>query len=62
MSTKPRTARLHEPKYREREPMEIDDETSPVDFDALASVALLTLSPVSINPLMAERMKEAGLV
>lgn len=60
MSLKPKTQRFHEPKFREREPVELDDEHTPVDFEALASVALLTLAPVS-NPLMAERMKEAGL-
>lgn len=56
------------PRYREvedtDEPMEVNDNApvEDVDFDALADVKLRSLAPTIHNPLMAERLKEAGLI
>jgi hypothetical protein len=62
MSLKPKTQRFHEPKFKEREPMEMDEDFSPVDFEALKSARMKFFDEgASGNPLMAERMKEAGL-
>jgi len=51
------------PRYREIEPMEIDDEHSPepLDVNVLASLSVSFLAPHVSNPLMQERLREAGL-